>query len=109
MDQPEHRPLFLVLTETPRVGTHRCLDAAHVTAELVALRHRCHELPGIVACRSQMSWDWRASREIWRSRWSEPKAGVDLGGAPTTGVPARSAGGCGGPGPPTHGSGPMGS
>src|SRR5712692_528330 len=49
-------------------------------------------------------------REIWRSRWSEPKAGVDLGGAHLLGSPRCGRGGSDdGPGPLTRGSGRMGS
>src|SRR2546428_5914552 len=49
VDQPEHRPALLVLTESPRIGPHRGFDAAHMAAQLLRLGTRGHKVPGFVA------------------------------------------------------------
>src|SRR6267378_3970868 len=111
VDQAQHRPALLVLSKPPRVSAHGGLDRAHMPAQRVGFRHRGHELPRVFARRGGQSWVRGADREIWRSRWPEPKAGVDRGGAHTLGVPAPwlRGGSDEGPGPLTPGSGRMGS
>src|SRR5262249_50806890 len=51
VDEAEHAPALLALTEAAGVRSHSRLDAAHVAAQVLALRHLGDQGPGFLALR----------------------------------------------------------